>query len=44
MLAQPLVPWTPKRMMQVSWQWLMTETNDQGTVKISKEASERYGV
>jgi hypothetical protein len=36
MLAQPVIPWTPTRMMQASWQWLMAETNDQGTVTISK--------
>ena len=36
MLAQPIVPWTPARLMRSSWQWLMAETGEQGSVKISE--------
>lgn len=36
MLPQPIVPWTPARLMRSSWQWLMAETGEQGSVKISE--------
>lgn len=36
MQAQPIVPWTPARLMRSSWQWLMAETGEQGAVKISE--------
>lgn len=26
MRAQPLVPWTPARLLGAAWAWLMTET------------------
>ena len=26
MLAQPVIPWTPSRMMQAAWVWLIAET------------------
>jgi hypothetical protein len=36
MLAQPVIPWTPNRMMQAAWVWLIAETPVQGAVKVSK--------
>jgi len=36
MPAQPIIPWTPARLMRSSWQWLVAETDEQGAVKISK--------
>jgi hypothetical protein len=36
MLPQPVAPWTPSRMMQAAWLWLIAETPAQEAVKISK--------
>jgi hypothetical protein len=33
MLPQPVIPWTPSRMMQAAWLWLIAETPAQGVVK-----------
>jgi hypothetical protein len=36
MLPQPVIPWTLARLGRSSWEWLVAETGEQGSVKIAE--------